>query len=122
MDWRRTLAQSQNQQQGHADFLERLPGGKAHAMALGAPTPGDEHAHGRLAINAVLKKIGGTASAALPKKLRHEERGRASLPGVLSAASLDEVFAQAGDPVRNLLTATLGKQLGRTGKVEGDGQ
>ncbi|MGA2501505.1 MAG: hypothetical protein ABSH20_27510, partial [Tepidisphaeraceae bacterium] len=86
MDWRRTLAQSQNQQQGHADFLERLPGGKAHAMALGAPTPGDEHAHGRLAINAVLKKIGGTASAALPKKLRHEERGRASLPGVLSAA------------------------------------
>lgn len=119
MDWRRSLMQTQNQQQGTADLLERVPGGTAAKPMLEANGGISHPGVVRFAIHAALTKMASIASSALPKKKPHEERGRETLPGVLTVEEMDSVLSMPGDPVRNLLLKTIGTLPGKT---QGGGQ
>ncbi len=123
IDWRHSLIQAQNRQQGLSDLMERVPGGTAEAGKMELSEGPSVHLRlARNSLHGALMGMSEMASEALPKKIPHEERGRQALAGVLSAEETDDAMSQPGDPVRNLLLRTLGVLPGRAARKKGDGQ
>ncbi|WP_446744547.1 hypothetical protein [Silvibacterium acidisoli] len=112
-EWRTQLANQQNEAEATSGMLLRVPGG---VTALGAPaTAAGLMSNARSALRGFLAQAGqAAADGAVPHKIPHTDRDLARMPGALSSADIEDILAQPGDPVLNLVHKALGTVPGRT--------
>jgi hypothetical protein len=111
-DWRRSLAQKQNEQQAISEFTARMP------VAAGAPKSAPmleaepEHLHTGVA-TFLHRMAAAVKNAELPKIVPHQDRSDHLLPGVLQKQQLTAAIDSGDDPLFALLQGAFGARGGK---------
>jgi hypothetical protein len=116
-EWRRELANQQNEQQATSSMMAKLPGGFARSAAQAETAAGttDLMHSARPVLRDFIAHAGNAAAqGVIPQKTPHTERDHARMPGALSLADVEEALAQPGDPLLNFVLKALGTVPGKT--------